>query len=282
MKRILALLTVLALLPAAVSAELEVHFPDVGQGDCAVVLCDGEAMVIDGGPRDASGYVYSYIRGTLRLRHIDCIVSTHPHADHVYGLTAVLNAAPADLLLTPVTEWDSKCFRKMTETARKQGTQILVPAEGDTLRLGGAEVTVLCCWPEAVGYGRVNDASIVLRIDYGGTRFLFMGDAEEWTENSLLDAGADLRADVLKVAHHGSRYSTSAAFLEAVSPAWAVITAGAGNEFGHPHAETLERLAARGCTVLRTDTDGAVVLISDGAGIRAKDEKTAPAAARGR
>ena len=101
-------LALLVLLPVLALAELEVHFLDVGQGDCAVVVCDGESMVIDGGPRAAAGSVYRYIRDGLGLTHIDYAVSTHPHADHVYGLSAVLNAAPVDLLLSPVTEWSGK------------------------------------------------------------------------------------------------------------------------------------------------------------------------------
>ena len=268
MRRILSVILALLLLPAFASAELEVHFLDVGQGDCAVVTCDGEAMVIDGGPCASAGRVYRYIREDLQLAHIDYVVSTHPHADHVYGLSAVLNAAPADLLLTPVTQWDSKAFENVMKYAARQGTAVSVPEEGDVLKLGGATVTVLHCWPEAVEYGRTNDSSIVLRVDYGQTAFLFAGDAEDWSEYMMIDSGMNLKADVLKVSHHGSCTASTAEFLQAVQPAYAVISAGKDNSYGHPHADVLRRLQQAGARVLRTDLMGTVRLASDGEQVR--------------
>ncbi len=196
------------------------------------------------------------------------MISTHPHADHVGGLAAVLNAAPADLLLTPVLDWDSDGFRSMMKYAELSGTPVSVPRAGDTLRLGSAVVTVLCCWPEAVRYGRVNDASIVLRIDYGRTSFLIAGDAEEWAEEIMLQDGAELKADVLRVAHHGSAYSSMKEFLVAVRPEYAVISVGKNNKYGHPHRETLERLAGIGSRIIRTDRSGTIRMESDGEEIR--------------
>ena len=265
MKRIVIWALVLALLlPASALADLEVRFLDVGQGDCAVVLCDGEAMVIDGGPKDAADFVYSYIRNTLGLKHIDYVVSTHPHADHVSGLAAVLNAAPADLLLPPTLNWDSRAFSRMMEYARKAGTPAEIPGDGDTLRLGGATVTVLLCWPEAIKEGYTNDSSIVLRVDYEKTSFLFMGDAEEYAEIMLEQSGMNLKADVLKVGHHGSCYSTGDFFLRKVQPAYAVISVGKDNGYGHPHRSLLDRLAKAGAKILRTDELGTISMRSDG------------------
>lgn len=257
-------LALLYVVPVTAHAGLEVHFLDVGQGDCTVVLCDGKAMVIDGGPREASGYVYDYIRKTLSLNHIDYVISTHPHTDHVYGLSAMLNAVPADLVLTPVLEWDSKPFEYMAKYARKQGTPMVVPSEGDTFRLGSAEITVLHCWPEAVEYGRANDASIVVRIDYGKTSFIITGDAEDWSEYMMIDSGMKLDADVLRVAHHGSSTASTMEFLRAVSPEYAVISVGKVNDYGHPHRGTLERLNRAGCDILRTDKSGTIVMVSNG------------------
>ena len=116
-------------LPISSSAELQIHFLDVGQGDCTIILCDGEAMVIDGGPSASASYVYNYVRKTLQLKHIDYVISTHPHLDHVYGLSSVLNAAPVDLVLTPILEWDSKAFEYMLKYAEKQGAPLSVPQE---------------------------------------------------------------------------------------------------------------------------------------------------------
>ena len=264
MRRMTSFFLALLLLPVFASAELEVHFLNVGQGDCAVVLCDGAAMVIDGGPRDSAGMVYRYIRETMEIRHINYVVSTHPHTDHAYGLSAVLNAASADLLLTPVTDWNSRPFEYVMRYAARQGTTLAVPAEGDVFQLGSAWVTVLHCWPEAAEMERANDMSIVLRIDYGQTSFLFTGDAEDWSEYMMIDAGTNLKADVLKVSHHGSSSASTAAFLAAVRPDYAVISVGLGNDFGHPHRSVLRRLAAAGARVLRTDELGTVRFISDG------------------
>ncbi len=264
MKKLLTFFLLIMLLPVIAQADLEAHFLNVGQGDCAIVLCDGEAMVIDGGPKSASSLVYSYIRNTLDRTQIDYIVSTHPHIDHVGGLAAVLNAAQVDLLLTPVKEWESEAFKDMIKYAEEQGTVIDIPYQYDTLKLGGATVTILLCWPEAIQYGRTNDSSIVLRIDYGETSFLFTGDAEEWAEEMLLQDQVNLKADVLKVAHHGSPYTTSKQFLEAVSPKYAVISVGKDNKYGHPHADVLERLQEAGAIILRTDELGTIIIKSDG------------------
>lgn len=264
MRRIAAFILALLLLPAIALADLEVHFLDVGQGDCAIVLCDGETMIIDGGPYGASGKVYSYVRKTLNLRHVDYLVSTHPHVDHVYGLSTVLNTAQVDLVLSPVLQWDSRSFNAMLKYAKKQDAPVTVPEEGDTLKLGNAVVTILHCWPEAIRENRTNDSSIVLRIDYGNTSFLFNGDAEDWSEYMMLDAKANLKADVLKVAHHGSRDSSTPAFLNAVQPKYAVISAGRGNSYGHPHTEVLRRLETIGAKVLRTDLAGTIIFRSDG------------------
>ena len=182
MKRVFILIVVFLFLPLSAFADLQVHFLNVGQGDCTIVLCDGEAMVIDGGPKSSAQFVYSYIRNTLNLDFIDYVISTHPHVDHVYGLSSVLNAAPVDLILTPVLEWDSKAFSYMVDYAKKQGTPMDVPYAGDTLQLGGATVTILNCWPEGIAEGRPNDSSIVTRIDYGKTSFIITGDAEDWAE----------------------------------------------------------------------------------------------------
>ena len=270
MKKGIALLLILLLLPISAFADLQVHFLDVGQGDCTIVLCDGEAMVIDGGPASASSFVYSYIRNTLELQHIDYVISTHPHLDHVYGLSSVLNAAPVDLILTPVLKWDSKAFDSMLKYAELQGTPLSVPQEGDTLQLGSATVTILHCWPEAIDYGRTNDSSIVVRIDYGQTSFIITGDAEDWSEYMMIDSGMNLKSDVLRVAHHGSNTASTAEFLRKIQPEYAVISVGKDNGYGHPHQEVLGRLAEVAAKVLRTDELGTIIMESDGEAIAIK------------
>ena len=171
MKKVFIWLIVLLLFPISALADLQVYFLDVGQGDSTIVVCDGESMIVDGGLLSASDFLYSFIRDTLKLDHMDYMISTHPHEDHVGGLAAVLNAVPVDLILTPTLEWDSKKFESMITYAKRQGTPISIPYEGDTLQLGEATVTILHCWPEARDYSGTNDMSIVVRIDYGQTCF---------------------------------------------------------------------------------------------------------------
>ncbi len=264
MKSKLALLLLILFLPVSALADLTIYYFDVGQGDAALVCCDGESMMIDGGPGSVSGFLYSYIRNTLQLDHLDYMVATHPHEDHIGGLPAVLNAVPVDLILSPTNRWDSARFRAIEEYADVQGAPIIVPAEGDTLHLGGATITILHCWFDA---WTTNDMSIVLRVDYGNTSFLFTGDAEYTSEYMMIDSGLPLAADVLKVGHHGSTTSTTKEFLEAVHPEFAVISCGKYNSYGHPHQETLDSLKSLGTEVFRTDLQGTINCRSDGTSI---------------
>lgn len=176
---ILMLFLCFAMIAPAAKAELQIHFLDVGQGDAAIVLCDGEAMMIDGGLPGVSQFIYSYIRNTLQLDMIEVMVATHPHDDHVGGLAAALNAVPVELIVSPTQEYDSRAFKSMLKYAEAQGTPIVTAFDGDTWHIGGALVTVIVCWPEAP---TVNDTSIMLRIDYGSTSFVFTGDAGINTE----------------------------------------------------------------------------------------------------
>lgn len=270
MKRMICWLLVLLLVPVCAWAEMSVWFLDVGQGDCTVVVCDGMSMIVDGGPPGSPQFVYGFLRDELGIEHLDYMVSTHPHEDHLSGLAAVLNAVPVDLVLSPVTEWNTKRFERFMEYARKQGTPVSVPSVGDQLRLGGATVTVLQCWPEAVLWREndVNDMSVAVRIDYGETSVVITGDAEEASEYMMMDSGVSLKADVLKVGHHGSTYSTGEAFLKAIFPKYAVISCGEGNEYFHPHKRVLNLLKKNNVWLFRTDLQGTVRCVSDGKEIR--------------
>ena len=266
MKKVLIWLIVFLMLPLSAFADLQVYFLDVGQGDSTIVVSDGESMIIDGGSYSASDFLYSFIRNTLKLTHMDYMISTHPHEDHVGGLAAVLNAVPVDLILTPTLEWDSKKFESMKSYAEKQGTPMSVPYEGDTLQLGNATITILHCWPEARDYSGTNDMSIVVRIDYGQTSFIITGDAEMYSEYMMIDSGFPLKADVLRVAHHGSYTACSQQFIDAVDPAYTVISCGKNNSYGHPHQVTLDKLTDT--KLYRTDLQGTILCVSDGTNLR--------------
>ena len=239
------------------NSTFEIVFLDVGEADAALVLCDGYAMMIDGGNSDDSDLVYTFLKDR-EIRHLDYIVCSHPHEDHVGGLSGALNYADAGTAYCPVTEYDSRAFRSFVRYLGD--TPITIPDAGDSFHLGSAEVRILGPISKA---DSVNNNSIVLRIVYGNTSFLFTGDAKFEEEGTLLDSGCELASTVLKVGHHGAYYSTGYRFLREVSPAFAVISCGE-NEYGHPTEGTLSRLRDAGTTVYRTDLQGSILCRSDG------------------
>ena len=246
---------------AETNSGLEVHFLDVGQGDATLVLCDGEVLMIDGGDSKASQFIYSYLRNTLEITHIDGMIATHPHADHAGGLAAALNACSVDVLYTSVTDYDTKTWQSVLKYADAQGTPVVIPFPGDSFELGSATVEIIGpLWY----HNDLNDMSLIVKVTYGDTSFLFMGDAEWEAEHDLLDAGIDLSADVLRVGHHGSNTSTGYQFLRAVSPTYGIISVGAKNSYGHPTEEVLSRLQDADVTVYRTDQSGTIICTSDG------------------
>lgn len=271
-KKILLFLLALALLfvlsqvwepaPAVpVSGEgLTVHFIDVGQADAILLECGGEFMLVDGGNRDDSQLMVSYLQqqGVEKLKAVVC---THPHEDHVGGLPAVLAVFPAHQVLAPTRTYASSIYDKFLYYTDQQGLEVTIPAPGDRFTLGQAQVEVL---GPVKAYAETNSTSIVLRVTYGENAFLLTGDMEAEAERDMLDAGAQVRADVLKVGHHGSNSSTSYRFLYEVEPEYAVISVGEGNSYGHPHREPMDRLDQAGVTVLRTDRLGTIVARSDG------------------
>lgn len=237
-----------------------VHFIDVGQADAALVLCDGHAMLIDGGNSEDSNLIYSYLK-KLSLTHLDYIVCTHAHEDHVGGLSGALNYATVGTAFAPVTSYDSKAFGNFVSYLAKQNVSITVPSAGDSFTLGCASVKIL---GPVKSSDETNNTSIVLRIVYGDTSFLFTGDAEREEEQDILSTGYDMDSTVLKVGHHGSETSTSYVWLREIMPEYAVISVGKGNSYGHPTDAILSRLRDADVKTYRTDMQGDVICASDG------------------
>ena len=192
------------------------------------------------------------------------------HADHGGGMKAVIAAFPVHTFYSSVTSSSNGAFQRVMRAAETANLTITVPGVGDTFTLGGATVTVL--GPQK-HYSDVNDQSLILRVDYGSNAFLFTGDAEYQSETDVLDAGENVRCDVIKAGHHGSRTSTGYRLLYEAQPKYAVISCGAGNEYGHPHDDTLSRLRDADVTVYRTDLNGTVVCRSDGTNLTFTTEK---------
>ena len=283
MKRIISFITITAMLflmsacgpqqPPTINggSNLTVYFIDVGQADSELVVCDSAAMLIDGGNVDDSDLIYTFLKDH-GISHLDYIVATHAHEDHVGGLAGALNYASVDVALCPVTEYNSKAFENFVKYLGKQGKSITVLKPGDTFRLGSAEVQVV--GPINTS-DEPNNTSIVLRVTYCATSFLFAGDAERAEEADILNAGYDISATVLKVGHHGSDTSTTYPFLRAIMPQYAVISCGKDNPYGHPHEGTLSRLRDADVTVYRTDMQETITCTSDGNSVSFTVEKNA-------
>lgn len=246
----------------------QMHFIDVGQALSVLVECDGQFMLYDGGNVDDGSLVVSYLQnqGVEELQYVFC---SHAHEDHVGGLAAALAYFPANHVYSPVTEADTKCFQDFVKYTQQQGLQVEVPAVGTVWPLGSATVTLL---GPVKQYDETNDTSLVLRIDYGSTSFLLTGDMESDAERDLVESGANLKADVLQVGHHGSSTSSSYIFLNAVLPKMGIISCGVNNKYGHPHEETLSILRDAGVDVYRTDLLGTITIGSDGANYTVSSE----------
>lgn len=253
----------------AVSGSFETHFIDVGQADAELVICDGKTMLIDGGNAEDSNLIVSYLRG-LNINHLDYVICTHAHEDHAGGLAGALHECSADNVFCSVRSYDSKAFKNFKRYAEEQGREIEIPKTGDSFALGESRVEIFGPIKE---YEDTNNKSIVMKVTYGNTSFLFTGDAEREAEQDMIDAGLDLSADVLKVGHHGSNTSSSYMFLREIMPKYAVISCGKNNSYGHPHEEPLSRLRDAGAKIYRTDESGHIIARSDGENVTFETQK---------
>ncbi len=243
--------------------ELIVSYIDVGQGDSIFIeFPGGKTALIDAGEADNVGAVISHLH-QRQCRMIDYLICTHPHSDHIGGMSEVLSSFSVGEVYMPRVEHTSKTYERLLMQLKNLGLSVHTAKAGTVLSVEpGVDFVVLA--PVSGNYEEMNDYSAVLRLTYGENSFLFTGDAEKISEQEILDSGSNLTADVLKVGHHGSSSSSHQAFLNAVNPTYAVISCGDNNEYGHPHKKVTRRLDGYGVTTYRTDLDGTIMAISDG------------------
>lgn len=277
--RILLILGIVACLAAVLlfwlyysqPKSLEVDFLDVGQGDAILIKApDGQNILVDGGPDKT---ILKRLGENMAWwdRQIDLMILTHAHDDHVTGLIDVLKRYRVKRILYTGAVHNAPNYLNWLKLVRDKKTPLVIVDKEQVINLGdGAKIDIL--YPDQSFLNQtvddLNQTSIVFSLSYGQSRFLFTGDAGEPVEKELLEQGADLGADLLKVGHHGSKYSTSQEFLEKVRPNIAVIQAGKNNSFGHPSLRIIKRLERLGAEVFRTDENGRVKAVSDGINIK--------------
>ena len=233
----------------AAGAATKVHFIDVGQGDAVLLEQNGAFALIDAGEREAADGLVAYLQAA-GVAKLDLLVMTHPHADHIGGMQAVLDAFPVDKAVLPdfakAPMPTTSTFLNLLDAIREKQIPTVTARAGDVFPLGEGTLTVL---GDGVAAENLNDISLVTLFEAPGLRCLSSGDGEKAVEDAVLASGADVHADVFKAAHHGSSTSNTQAFLDAVRPQAVVVSCGAGNSYGHPHSEALAaltRLAKQG------------------------------------
>lgn len=249
------------------------HFIDVGQADSALILCENEAVLIDAGDVDSYAAIDAYLKAQ-NVKQLKYFILTHAHADHIGSADDVLkNYAVENVIMPKYSEENmptSKVYEDLLYALSDSGAKVLAAKAGHTYNLSGCSFSV---YAPNKDYKELNDSSVVVRFTYGETNFLFQGDAEKASENDVLAAGFDVRADVLKMGHHGSKTSSTEKYLRAVSPKLAVISCGENNSYKLPSDSVLQRLTALGIEYRRTDRNGTIVVMSNGKEITVQTEK---------
>lgn len=254
------------------SDSLIVHFLDVGQGDSALVqFPNGQNMLVDAGKNDSALKIIKYLKKN-GVKRVDYLVGTHPHEDHIGSLDSIIKSFEIGEIFMPKATANTHTFRDVLAAVKDKGLHITTAKAGVSI-LEDNKLSVKLLAPCSKEYENLNNYSAVMIVKYDDVAFLLTGDAEELSEKEILAVKADVKAQVLKIGHHGSYTSTSPEFLKAVDPQYAIISVGAGNDYQHPHQVTLDKLKKANVTVLRTDKMGTIIFETDGKDLVLQTEK---------
>lgn len=243
-------------------------FLDVGQGDAILLFTENATVLIDSGPEGCADIICKELN-RMGVMELDLCIASHPHDDHVGSMAEVMRRIPTDHLILhgPSEKYqDNTYYRGLEETARRMGTPISYVAAGNRFQIETMKFTVL--GPTFFWEGDLNNNSLVFMVEVEGQKLLLTGDAGVEEERAILESQKEVKADLLKVGHHGSNSATSPQWIEAVNPSYAVISCGAGNRYGHPHAETLSTLNERAVLLFRTDHSGTLYFVLEKKGLK--------------
>lgn len=251
------------------TAELTVQILDVGQGSAALIRQGDSFLLMDGGDRDYSSYVVSYLKKES-VEQLDYVIVSHYDADHLNGVVGVLNAFECKQVLAPDYKTDTKVYQSYLKVINEKNIPVEHPGLGDTYTFADSSFRVVC--PASYSYQDANSNSLGIRLSYGDNSFLICGDCTEESEQDVLYKGTDVHSDVYVANHHGSKYSNSEEFLQAVSPSYVIISCGRDNSYGHPEASVMLSIQKLGASLFRTDLQGVITAVSDGSNIRFANE----------
>lgn len=252
-----------------INSNLEIYFFDVGQADSVLIKSNDDTVLIDAGNRNDGENLVNYIKNDLKINDIDIVIGTHPHEDHIGGMNYIIDSFDIGKIYLPDVTSNAKFFEKLLDSIESKDYKISVPKIGEEIKLNNLVFNVLSVDDNDKN---INDCSIVLKLNYLDTKYLFMGDASKSVEKKLLDK--DIKADVIKIGHHGSSYSSSNKFLESVEANIAIISVGKDNKYKHPTKSVLNTLNNLNIKYYRTDIDGTIKLVSDGKNIEINKIKT--------
>lgn len=242
---------------------LKIHYIDVDQADAILITQGQNAMLIDAGEQQTANELVKYIQKN-QISHLQYVVATHPHADHIGAMSTILDTFSVDKLLMSARKHTTNTYQKMLLSANKRKVEKLIPQVGDHFSLGQAVFEIVGPVSKNHESDNINNDSLVIKLTFGNQTFLFAADAEKESEQDMIEANQNLKCDILKVGHHGSQTATSDEFLEKADPSYAIISVGKENHYGLPDETVLKKLNQANIPIYRTDECGTIVVTSDG------------------